>query len=316
MQALSYEFMQRAVLASLLVGLAAPTVGVYLVQRRLALIGDGMGHVALTGVALGVLTGHAPVLTALACAVAGATAIELVRSRGRASADVVLAVLFYGGIAGGVVLIAMAPDTNPATLNSYLFGAITTTSNNDLIAFGILSALVLGVAVGLAPRLFAVSNDEEYARASGMKVTWLNLLLAVLTASTVVISMRVVGLLLISALMIIPNAVAQQLAGSFRSSMMIAVAVGVLVSVTGTWSSFYLDTPSGGTIVLLAIALFLIVTIGTGLVRMVRRRLRPGGDLSDRGPHCVHRPSLPHDDVDYRRIRRPDPVSGSDPATP
>jgi zinc transport system permease protein len=311
-QALTYEFMQRALLASLLVGLAAPAVGIYLVQRRLALIGDGMGHIALTGVALGVLTGGAPVLTALACAVAGAAAIELVRTRGRASADVVLAVLFYGGIAGGVVLIAMAPDTNPVSLNSYLFGAITTTSEQDLVMFAVLSALVLGVAVGLAPRLFAVSNDEEFARASGMKVTWLNLLLAVLTAATVVISMRVVGLLLISALMIIPNAIAQQLASSFRSSMIIAIVLGVLVSVTGTWSSFYLDTPSGGTIVLLAIALFLIVTIGAELSQRLPRRPRAdNGDPPGHGPSCAPRPSLSHEDVDYRRIRRPDPVSGT-----
>jgi zinc transport system permease protein len=289
-EALSYEFMQLALIASLLVGITAPTVGVYLVQRRLALIGDGMGHVALTGVALGVLTGQAPVLTALACAVAGAVAIELVRARGRASADVILAVLFYGGIAGGVVLISMSPDSNPASLNYYLFGAITTTSGTDLVTFGVLSVIVLSVAIGLAPRLFAVSNDEEYARASGMNVTALNLLLAVLTAATVVISMRVVGLLLISALMIVPNAVAQQLAGSFRGSMAIAVAVGVLVSVVGTWSSFYLDTPSGGTIVLLAIAVFLATTLSAGTIRGLRGRLRatrgtlPEPDAAGRGP--------------------------------
>ncbi len=301
MEILQYDFMQRALLAALLVGFTAPTVGVYLVQRRLALIGDGMGHVALTGVALGVLTGTAPVLTALICAVAGAVAIEVVRARGRASADVILAVLFYGGIAGGVVLIGMSPQGTPANLTAYLFGSITTTSVADLVTFAALSAVVLAVAVGLAPRLFAVSNDEEYARASGMNVTLVNLMLAVLTAATVVISMRVVGLLLISALMIVPNAVAQQVATSFRGSMLVAVVVGVGVSLSGTVTSFYADTPSGGTIVLMAIAAFLLATLGASASRAAHARRHPGDDdhSHEHGPGCGHE-TVPHGDhVDY-----------------
>ncbi len=298
---LHYAFMQRALLAALLVGLTAPVVGVYLVQRRLALIGDGLGHVALTGVALGVLTGGAPVLVALACSVAGAVAIEVIRARGKASADVALAVMFYGGIAGGVVLIGLSPRGTPANLSAYLFGAITTTTTGDLMVFGLLSAVVLAVAVGLAPRLFAVSNDEEFARASGMNVLGLNVLLAVLTAATVVISMRIVGLLLISALMIVPNAVAQVTATSFRSSMAVAVAVGVTASVAGTGLSYYADTPSGGTIVLLAIALFLVASVASWL--RSRWHGRRHHDMREHphehGPDCGHE-AIPHGDhVDY-----------------
>ena len=267
---LSYDFMQRALLAALLVGLTAPTVGIYLVQRRLALIGDGMGHVALTGVAVGLLTGTAPVLTALVAAVLAAVLIELLRARGRASADVLLAVVFYGGIAGGVVLIGLSKDGGAANLNAYLFGAITTTSRSDIIAFALLAAVVLLVSIGLAPRLFALSNDEEYARASGMNVVALNMLLAVLTATTVVISMRVVGLLLISALMIVPNAVSQQVARSFKGSLIVATTVGVLVSVSGTTASYYLETPSGGTIVLLAVAVFVVAAVGATAVRALQ----------------------------------------------
>jgi zinc transport system permease protein len=110
LEVLDYGFMQRALLAALLIGLAAPAVGVFIVQRRLALIGDGMGHVALAGVAVGVLTTGRPVLTALAAAIAGAVAVELIRARGRTSGDVALAVLFYGGIAAGVVLISRSPE--------------------------------------------------------------------------------------------------------------------------------------------------------------------------------------------------------------
>ncbi|HET7475880.1 MAG TPA: metal ABC transporter permease, partial [Dermatophilaceae bacterium] len=223
LELLSYDFMRNALLAALLVGVAAPLVGVFLVQRRLSLIGDGMGHVALAGVAVGVLTGTAPVLTALVAAVASAVAIELIRARGRTSADVALAVMFYGGIAAGVVIIGRSDAGTPTSLTQYLFGSITTTSVTDLWVFLVLAVVVVGTVWVLRPRLFAVANDEEYCRATGLPVTALNLVLAVLTAVTVVVSMRVVGLLLISALMIVPNAAAQLLGTSFRSCARIAV---------------------------------------------------------------------------------------------
>ncbi len=269
---LDFEFMRRALIAAFLVGLTAPTVGVYLVQRRLALIGDGLGHVALAGVAIGVLTSQAPVLTALAVAVVGALAIELIRARGRTSGDIALAILFYGGIAGGVVIISQAPGGTPGNLNAYLFGAITTTTTQDLLVFGVLCAVVLAVTLGLAKYLFAVSNDEEYALASGLPVLRLNMLLAVVTAMTVVVSMRVIGLLLISALMILPIASAQLLARSFRRTVLLGVVIGVGVSMLGVGLSYYSDTPSGGTIVLLAIAVFVVFSLLEGARSILRRR--------------------------------------------
>jgi len=270
---LQYEFMQRAFLAAMLVGLTAPTVGVHLVQRRLALIGDGLGHVALTGVAIAILTSTAPVLVALIAAVIGAVAIEVIRAKGRTSGDVALAVLFYGGIAAGVVLISQAPGGTPGNLNAYLFGAITTTTRGDVITFAVLSAAVLAVTLGLGRYLFAVSNDEEYARAAGLPVLTYNVLLAAVTATTVVVAMRVVGLLLISALMIVPVATAQLVAHSFRATVVVAVIVGVAAAVAGVAISYYADTPSGGTIVLAAIAAFALVTLSTWLVRFTRRQL-------------------------------------------
>ena len=298
---LHYAFMRRALLASVLVGITAPVVGIYLVQRRLALIGDGLGHVALTGVALGLLTGSAPTLTALVVAMVGAGAVELVRARARASADVLMAVMFYGGIAGGVLLIGLSPGGTPANLTSYLFGAITTTTASDLVVFGALSAAVLLVVGTLAPRLFVATNDEEYARASGLPVTALNTLLAVLTAATVVVSMRVVGLLLISALMIVPNAVGQVTATSFRASLVVAVSVGLVVSVSGTAASFYVDTPSGATIVLLAIAVFLAaVTFSAARAAVhARRRHHASGHRHEHGPGCGHEALVHGDHVDY-----------------
>ena len=300
MELLQYDFMQRALVAALLVGITAPVVGIYLVQRRLALIGDGMGHVALTGVAVGVLTGTAPVLTALVFAVAGAVTIELVRARGRTSADVVLAVMFYGGIAGGVVLMGLSPE-GTANLNSYLFGAIATTTPTDLVVFTVLSVVVVLVSVLLGRQLFAVSNDEEFARASGMSVLGLNVTLAVLTAATIVISMRVVGLLLVSALMIVPNALAQLVASSFRGALTVAVLVGGTVSVAGTVGSYYAATASGGTIVLLAILAFLLAAAGSAVRQAVhsRRRRPTENHRHEHGPGCGHETISHGDHVDY-----------------
>ena len=305
MEILQYGFMQRALLASLMVGVAAPAVGVFLVQRRLSLLGDGLGHIALTGVALGVLTGTAPVGTALVAAVLGAVLIELVRARGRTSGDVALAVLFYGGIAGGVVLLSLAPRGQSTSLEAYLFGAITTTSAGDVAIFGVITVVVLGVVWLLGQRLYAVSDDEEYARAVGLPVLALNIVLAAVAAATVVLSMRVVGLLLISALMIVPSAVAQLLARSFRQAVLLACGIGLVVSVSGTAASFYAGTPSGGTIVLLAIALFLLtVTVvavrdATGRRRHRRRAEVHGAHPHEHGEGCGH-PQVRHGDhVDY-----------------
>jgi zinc transport system permease protein len=298
---LALDFMRQALLAALLAGLAAPLVGVFLVQRRMSLIGDGMGHVALSGVAIGILTGQEPVLTALAAAVVAGVAIELIRASGRTSGDIALAVMFYGGIALGVVLIARSSAATPANLTSYLFGAILTTSSGDIAVLAVLAAVVLTATLLLRQRFFAVANDEEYARATGMPVLGYNLLLAVLTAVTIVVSMRAVGLLLISALMIIPNATAQLLARSFRSSLWWAVGIGVVSSVGGVLISYEAETPSGGTIVLVAIAGFLLVSTATAVAARWRRaaHARAEAHAHEHGPGCGH-PAVVHDDhVDY-----------------
>ncbi len=298
---LQLEFMRQALLAALLVGIAAPLVGVFLVQRRMSLIGDGMGHVSLAGVAVGILTGTAPIVTALVLTVVAAVAVELIRRRGRTSGDIALAVMFYGGIALGVVLISRSSASSPANLTGYLFGAILTTSTADLQVFAVLAVVVLAVTLTLRTRLFAVANDEEYAQATGMPVTALNLTLAVLTAVTVVVSMRVVGLLLISALMIIPNATAQVLGSSFKAALRWAVLIGVLSSVGGVVGSYYAGTPSGGSIVLFAIAIFLLTTSAAAVRDRVAasRHRRAEAHEHEHGPGCGHL-TMPHGDhVDY-----------------
>ena len=284
---LSYGFMQLALVAAVLVGLTAPTVGVYLVQRRLSLIGDGLGHVALLGVAVGLATRTTPVLTALLATVGGALVVELLRSRRSASTDVALAIMFYGGIAGGVVVVTRAPAGTPANLDSYLFGALTTTTRADLVVFAVMAVVVLAVTLGLSRHLFTVALDEEYAAASGLPVLRLNLLLAVVTAATVTLSMRVLGLLLISGLMVLPAACAQLVARSFRASLAVAVLIGLGAAVTGTVVSFYADTPSGATIVLVTIAVFALLAVGRLAARTPRRH-RAGPDAAEAQPLQLH----------------------------
>ncbi|RMI13625.1 metal ABC transporter permease [Cellulomonas triticagri] len=291
---LSSPLMQRALLAAVLVGAAAPVVGTFLVQRRLALMGDGIGHVALTGVALGWLVGTWAGLVpsdtlavpgAVVASVVGATAIEWVRARGRTSGDLALAIMFYGGIAGGVLLIKLAGGTN-ANLVSYLFGSISTVSTADLWWIAGLAVGVLLVGLGLRHALFAVSHDEEFARGSGLPVTALNMVVATMSALTVTVAMRVVGLLLVSALMIVPVAVAQLIAGSFARTMALASAIGVAVSVVGLSITYWEDVPPGATIVLLAIALYAMAAVTRPLFAGRRR-----GDAPHHDPH----PELPDD---------------------
>jgi zinc transport system permease protein len=265
-----YEFMLRALVGALIIGLAAPALGIYLVQRRLSLIGDGIGHVALTGVGVGLLLHQSPVVTAVVVSAIGAVGVELVRQRGRTSGDLALALLFYGGIAGGVVLVGLSDDSSNANLMQYLFGSLITTSRQDVLVIGVLGVLVLVAMLALRPALFAISNDEEYARVSGLPVRTLNLLMAVTTAVTVTIAMRTVGLLLVSALMVVPVAAAQQVTRGFRTTMSVAMLIGVGAAAAGVAVSAQIDTAPGATIVILALAVFVALTVGTSVWRAVR----------------------------------------------
>ncbi|MFD8148003.1 metal ABC transporter permease [Streptomyces sp. NPDC059708] len=283
MEILHYAFMQRALIAAALVGVTAPAIGTYLVQRRQAVMGDGIGHVAMTGVALGFLLNTSPVWMATLVAVVGAVGMELIRSRGKTSGDIALAMLFYGGLAGGVMIINLAPGGSTANLSSYLFGSITTVAPEDVTAVVILAAFVIAVTVGLRRQLFAISQDEEFARVTGLPVRALNLLMAVTAAVTVTVAMRIVGLLLVSAMMVIPVAAAQRVTRGFAATLSLAMGIGVVVSLSGTAATYYIDAPSGATIVLLAIAVFVATTaLSTPLARRRARAARAAEEVCTR----------------------------------
>jgi zinc transport system permease protein len=260
------QYMQLALLAGLVVGTCAPLMGTFLVHKRLSLMGDGVGHVAFAGVAAGLLLDVWPVWTALVAAVVGAVAVEWLRSRGRASGDLALALLFYSGIAAGVVLTGLAGSLDAGTL-TYLFGSILTVEAADAWTVTLLGAVLLAtVALAWRP-LLAVVLDEEAARVAGLPVDRLNLLLAALTAVTVVVGMRVVGVLLVAALMVLPVGTAQRVARSFRATLLLAAAAGAASAVVGLAVARQWSLAPGGTIVLVAAVLFLATALGSGRVR-------------------------------------------------
>jgi zinc transport system permease protein len=270
------EYMQLALVAGLVVGACAPLIGVFLVQKRMSLMGDGIGHLAFAGVAGGILLGVWPVWSALAVSALGAVGIERLRSRGQASGDLAIALFFYGGIAGGVVLIGLAGSLD-ASLFSYLFGSILTVDRGEVAVVIGLGAVIVS-AVALAGRaLFAMAVDEEWAKVAGLPVGALNTVLSVLVAVTIVASMRVVGILLVAALMVLPVASGQVLARSQLGTMAWSVVIGLVSVVAGLSAAYWWGLAPGGTIVLVAVAIFGVVTSGDGLRRAPGLR-RHGGD--------------------------------------
>ena len=287
---LSAPFMQRALIVAVLVGLIAPIVGTYLVQRGLALLGDGIGHISLTGVALGWLAGSAAgtsprdawaVPGAIAASVLGAVLIELIRARGRTRGDVALAILFYGGIAGGVILLKVAGGTS-TNLNSYLFGSLSTASRSDVVLTVILALLVLAVGMGLRGPLFSLCHDEEFARSIGLPTGLLNITIAVMAALTVSVSMRVVGSLLVSAVMIVPVAIAQLLTHSFGRTMALAMGIGVASCMAGLVITYIIPVSPGAMIVVLRVGGYALTALIGAMISAVRSAPRRQEAVDDR----------------------------------
>jgi zinc transport system permease protein len=265
---LESEFMRLAFGVGAIIGVLAPTVGFFLVQRRMSLIGDGIGHVAFAGVAAGVLLDVSPTLTALVACVASAVGIEWLRSRRHAAGDQALALLFYTGLAAGVVLVSLA-DALDVNLFSYLFGSILTVTPGDLAIVAVLGVAGLATIALLYRALCAVVLDEEGARVAGLPIGALNIVVACLAALTIALSMQVVGILLVAALMVLPVTAATRVARSMRSTLVLSAAIGLGSVLVGLTVSYYGDVPPGGTIVLVAAAAVLAAILAgpRGLAR-------------------------------------------------
>lgn len=257
MDFLSYEFMQRAVAAGLLAGVLCSVVSLFVVLQRLAFVGVGISHSALGGIAVGVLSGINPVLTAAAFCTLVAWAIGLVTKQGRLPADTVIGVFFSGSMALGIALISLAPGYQPE-LFGFLFGNILAVTRTDLL---VLAAATAGIGLFLVfffKELLFVCFDEESAHASGIPVGFLYFALLTVVALTVVVSVKILGIVLASALLVIPAVTGYEICRNFRGVLAVAVAVGVCSAAGGLWLSYVLNLPSGAVIVLCAVSLFIL----------------------------------------------------------
>ena len=261
---LEYSFMHRAFAAGAVTALICPAIGVFLVPRRLSLIADTLAHVALAGVALGLFLGISPVLGALVVTLGGAVGMERLRSRGALQGDAALAVFLSGGFALAVVLISLAQGFN-ADLFAILFGSILTVSPTDVWVIAALGALVVATVGTFYKQLLAITLNEDLARTSGVPVGALNLVLTILTALTTVVAMRMVGVLLVSAMIVIPTLTGFALGRSFRKATAIAIGMALLSVVLGLIAAYYFRLAAGGAVVLTALLLF-------ALASLIRRR--------------------------------------------
>ncbi len=256
MTALSFAFMRKALIACTVVCAVAPLVGAFLVQRRQSLTGDGIGHVAFAGVGLAFLTGVDPLVGALALTVLAAVALQRMQRSGLGG-DLSLALVFYGGIASGFLFASRAASGANSVLG-LLFGSPLNLSWGEVGAISVLSAVVLAIVVAVYGPLVALSFDEAAARVSGVPTDGLALTLMLVVSGVVVGGMYAIGLLLVSAMMVVPVAAAAQVARSHRQTMVLASLIGALSAAVGLLGAFYADYSPGAAIVLTAIGCYLV----------------------------------------------------------
>lgn len=266
MEIFQFGFMVRAFAAGGIVGLVSPVIGLFLVLRRLSLIGDTLAHVSLAGVATGLLLRVYPVMTALLFSLGAAVGIERLREEYRRHGELAVAITLSSAIGLAVVLLSLGNAFN-ADVFSYLFGSIVTVAERDVWTIGALGSAVLLVVSLLYKELVFVTFDEELARSAGLPVRALNVLFTALTAVTVAVAMRVVGILLISSMMVLPVAAALQVARSFRAALVLAVLFAETAVVAGLFAAYHFDLAPGGTIVLTGVLILLAVLAG--------KRVRP-----------------------------------------
>lgn len=261
LEPLSYGFLQRGLVAGILIGIICAVIGTFVVLKGFAFIGDALAHIAFTGIVVAFIGGFAFYLGALVAAVLAALGIGAVSRRAGISTDTSIGILFSGVFALGIVLASVGIQTYTVDLFSYLFGDILGVQAADLVAIALLGALVLLVVLALFKELLFVSFDPVVAEAAGLPGGVLQMLLLVLLAVTVVVSVQAVGVVLVVAMLVTPSATAYLLTNRFGRMMALGAGFGALSALIGFYLSYYLNVPSGGTIVLVASAFFLLALV-------------------------------------------------------
>ncbi len=252
-----YDFVVRGFVAGLIIALVTPLIGMFLVLRRYSLIADTLSHVAFAGIAVGVLFGLNPIATTVTTTLASSVVIDRLRSTRRLSGDAALSLFLSGSLAVAIVLLSARRGTG-VNIASYLFGSIVTVTQSDIALIAVLGLMVAGLVLLLLKELVAISFDEDVAKVGGIPVDRLNVIFVALTALTIALALPILGVLLISALIVIPVLAALQFRKGFGVTLLIAEGVSVLSVVIGMLASFVFDLSSGGSIVLAALALFFV----------------------------------------------------------
>ncbi len=272
LDALQYEFMRNALFAGLLASVVCGIIGVYVVTNRIVFISGGIAHASFGGIGLGYFIGISPVLGAMGFTLLSALGMGLITRKTRLPVDTAIGILWAAGMALGIIFIGLTPGYTP-DLFSYLFGNILTVPSSDLILMLILDAVIVLIVMALYKDFLALSFDEEFSQVVGMPVEALYLLMLCLIALTVVVLIRVVGIILVIALLTIPAALARQFTHNLRKMMLLAILFSAVFTFGGLWLSFQLDIASGATIILLS-GTALLISLGISSLHGSRRRMR------------------------------------------
>ena len=259
-QMFSYHFMQRALIVGVLVSLCAALLGVSLVLKRYSMIGDGLSHVGFGALAVASALNLAPLAVAVPVVVLAAILLLRLRQSAAVKGDAAIAMISSSALAIGVISLSLSTGMN-TEVSSYLFGSVLSLSQGDAVFSILLSLAVIALFVLFYPRIFAVTFDENFSRATGIRTGVYNTLLAVLTAVTVVLGMRMMGALLISSLIIFPALSAMRLCRSFKAVILSAAIISVLCFLAGVMASYFLETPTGASIVVANLLVFAILSL-------------------------------------------------------
>lgn len=256
---LEFEFMRKTLLASFMLSIMIPLIGVVMVNRRTSMIGDALSHTSLAGVAIGLIFGFDPVIGAIAVCIVAALSIEGIRKRFPHFGDMATAVIMSTGLGLAAVLSDFAPGGN--TFESYLFGSISSVTWNDLILISLVFVLVVLFSIIYYSALLDISLDSNLARLAGVPVKWVNTIFTILSAITIGLASKVVGALLVASLMVLPVATALSVCRSYKSTVITTILLGATYTLLGITQSFYFDIKPGGAIVLNAVVGMLICAI-------------------------------------------------------
>lgn len=259
-QILKYSFIQRAFIAGSFIAITCSTLGMFLVLRKMSLIGDGLSHVSFGAIALGLFLGVYPFYVAIPVVIIASLLILKISEKARVYADTAIGIVSAVGIAGGIILASISKGFN-IDLFSYLFGNILAISVTEVILSITLSSVVLAVIYFFYWDLFSITFDEEYAKTTGIKTNFINILLVILTAITVIISVKVVGIMLVSALLIIPSVTALQLSKGFKTAIIVAGVISLTSLLLGINISFLVDLPTGAMIVMINVLFFIMAFV-------------------------------------------------------